>query len=335
MREVVPGSDNVRFRNGSAAILYIKSLDKFIVRPTSAANFHNKFMLTNYDTSFSINKIRPFFLAPYILKLFDTIDEDLPKSYISQTDVSPEIAVSDDILYLSVSPSTTFGRSRLLNIPIGADYESAPKTKQWVTFPPISTPNAIKYKNVYLRSPKFIGNDFLGYAPERLIIFYRTSGISDDSGEWIRIPYNEDLSSIIASSQIQFSVAFDVLGMNGLANRLYGICLLYEDAKQDYHYYPSSEKSNMQENIVAWKQVRSWESSIPNLKISLYDANNNSLILEDTTNIQENGIFEYSLDNGFTWNSWNSSLSSVGYYIRYKANNLPGNVVIKAYISLA
>jgi hypothetical protein len=191
--------------------------------------------------------------------------------------------------------------------------------------------NALSYSNVYVKCPNFIGSDALGFNPDRLVIYYRTgtADISDDKNTWKLVPRNGDLSDITVSDQIQFSVAFDVFGTFGLYNRLQGICFTYNDNQQDDHYLASLEESNIANNQIVWIQVKSWNGNIPELKINIYNNETNSLLIDDTTTVQTQGTFEYSEDQGVTWDPWDATKNAIGNYIRYTANSLPANINVK------
>jgi hypothetical protein len=182
---------------------------------------------------------------------------------------------------------------------------------------------------------KFLGSDSLGYTPERVKLYYRTTGIGNDSGTWLDVPENGDMSQVVVGNEIQFALAWDVLGLLAAANRVYGLVFTYEDGSQDIHYQPSVAESNIANNIFAWRQVRLWGSNIPNLRIRLYNDDTNYLIIDDDTLTESQGTFEYSSNNGSTWNPWNDTQDTIGNYIRYTANSLPANTRIRALLTLA
>jgi hypothetical protein len=166
--------------------------------------------------------------------------------------------------------------------------------------------------------------------PEKMVVYYRTTGIANDTGEWKRVQNNSDMNSIPVADQIQFSVAFDVFGTTmGVYNRLQGICFTYNDNQQDDHYQASLEESNIANNQIVWIQSKLWNSIIPNLKISIFNNLNNSLVIDDTTAAQIHGIFEYSVNNGVTYLPWDSTQDAIGNRIRYTATALPANTNVK------
>ena len=110
---------------------------------------------------------------------------------------------------------------------------------------------------------------------------------------------------------------------------MHGICFTYNDNQQDDHYQASLEESNIANNQIVWIQAKQWNSAIPNLKINIFNNLNNSLVIDDTTAAQTQGIFEYSVNNGVTYLPWDSSQDAIGNRIRYTATALPANTNIK------
>jgi hypothetical protein len=249
-------------------------------------------------------------------------------------DTRPNYSISTDMMYV-VTGTGTSGTYIMFNVPIGADYKTATTTKQWMSFPVINTANALAYYNVMPKTPNFIGPDNIGYRPERVKLYYRTTGINDDSGTWLDVPENGDLSGITLATEIQFALAWDVLGLLGVVNRVYGLVFTYEDGSQDTRYQPSVAESDIANNIFAWRQVQAWGSNIPELRIRLYNDDTNFLITDDDTTAQSAGTFEYSSNNGSTWNAWNATQDTIGNYIRYTATSLPANTRIRALLTLS
>lgn len=337
MLDVQAGGGVTRGTSGQSVTTYIPSLDKFLCTPTQVSTGVGARISLYKFTDGPLQDIR---YGPYNTQVNNSpsswiSEKELPKHFIYNGDSFIFTAATDEMVYFMHQPAAVGTSSplsvsqTLFGVPIACDWEAAPNTKQWVTFPPIETPNAISYTTVYTKSPKFIGGDAFGYAPEQLVIYYRTSGIDDDSGKWIRLTSSGDLKDVPVASKIQFSIAFDVLGSFGLYNRLYGICLTYDKEQPDEHYQASLEESNIANNEIVWVQVKKWNSNIPNLKINIYNNLNNSLLINDTTAVQNQGTFEYSEDGGITYQAWDNTKDAIGNRIKYTANSLPANTNVK------
>lgn len=328
--EVPPGSVETSQFTGFSFVDYSPTTDRFYVQGLTTAPF-NVMNVTQYNVIgdplerqvlngvYSLNKVSSDPNRPAMFNINGT---------------RPNYAVNNDMMYV-VTGTGTSGTYILYNIPIGADYKTATTTKQWVSFPVINTNNALAYYNVQPKSMDYLGSDNLGFRAERVKLYYRTSGIGDDSGAWTEVPENGDLSTVAVASEIQFALAWDVLGLLALPARIYGLLFSYEDGSQDVHYQPSIAESDIANNIFAWRQVQLWSSNIPELRIRLYNDDTNNLLLDDDTTAEALGTFEYSSDNGSTWNAWDDTQDVIGNYIRYTATSLPANTRIRALLTLS
>lgn len=238
--------------------------------------------------------------------------------------------------WMFVIPSTvTSGLNWLYVFPFGADAYYNSTSNQHITTPKLATTNATKLYHAYVDHMEYAGDYGLGFPVESYKMWYRTSGIDDNSGAWIEIPVGADLENAAPGDYIQFKIAFDILGEICAPTRIYSICCTYEDSNQDSHYQPSLSKSSTASKIFAWKQVAAWGSNIPNMRIHLYDASNNNELLNDTVTLSSYGTWQYSTD-GTTWSSWNAAQDTVGNYIRYTATSFGySGVTVRALLTQA
>lgn len=239
---------------------------------------------------------------------------------------------TEDGWMFSIPNSTTSGQNWLYVFPFGADAFYNSTTNQHIITPKLATTGATKLHHAYVDHQEYAGTYGLGFPVESYRLWYRTSGIDDNSGAWTEISIGEDLSAAAPGSHIQFKIAFDILGEICVPTRIYSICCTYEDSSQDSHYQPSLTKSSAASRIFAWKQVSAWGSNIPDLQIRLYNADTNALVLDDTVNISGYGTWQYST-NGTVWNSWSAAADAVGNYIRYTAETLPNNITVRALVT--
>ena len=238
--------------------------------------------------------------------------------------------------WMFVIPSgTASGRNWLYAFPFGADAYYNSTSNQHITTPKLATTNATKLYHAYVDHMEYAGDYGLGFPVESYKMWYRTSGIDDNSGAWTEVPVGSDLENAAPGDYIQFKIAFDILGEICAPTRIYSICCTYEDSNQDSHYQPSLSKSSTASKIFAWKQVAAWGSNIPNMRIRLYDASNNNELLNDTVTLSSYGTWQYSTD-GTTWNSWNAAQDTVGNYIRYTATSFGySGVTVRALLTQA
>ncbi len=240
---------------------------------------------------------------------------------------------SKGILHTIASPGgSTF--NYIYPIPIDADHDYAIARNQFAMTQKFETPNNSSFYNV--RINQRIPIDFQQYrVPTGTLRAYaRTSGIEDNTGTWSRIPDNGDISAVfLPANQIQFAVTWEIASMTGVVPYVYSVEFSYEDSTQDPYYYPSLNQSSSSSRIFAFIQAQAWNSSIPNLRMRLYNASTGFLITDDTVAGSAFGTWEYSTDSAATWATWSSAADSVGNYIRYTANSLPANTIIRALLT--
>ena len=242
---------------------------------------------------------------------------------------------TEDGWMFAIPNTSTSGQNWLYVFPFGVDayYEST--SRQAVITPKLATTNASKLYHVYVDHMEYVGDYGLGFPVESYKKWYRTSGIDDNSGAWTEIATAADLEAAAVSDYIQFKIAFDIMGEICTPTRIYSITCLYEDTNQDSHYQPSLSKSSTASKIFAWKQVSSWGSNIPNMRIRLYDASNNTLLLDDNVTSSSYGTWQYSTD-GTNWNSWSAAQDTIGNYIRYTATGFGySGVTVRALLTQA
>jgi hypothetical protein len=221
-------------------------------------------------------------------------------------------------------------------IPLDADYTTALSSNQYITTTILNTPGCVQFYSVNLIVRGFFGSDTLGSSADRCKLFVRTSGILDNSGTWIEVPRNGDISTIIAAAnQIQVAVTWEVMGLSGSFPWVYGVNVTYEDGSQDSHYLPSLAQSSAALRMFAFLQAQLWGGTIPNLRIRLYNATTSALIIDDDVNSSLFGVWEYSSDGGTTWLPWSTSADVLGNYIRYTASSLPAATTIRALLTIA
>jgi hypothetical protein len=240
---------------------------------------------------------------------------------------------TEDGWMFAVPNVTTSGQNWLYVFPFAADGYYNSTSNQHIITPKLATPNATRLHHVYVDHQEYAGTMGLGFPVESYRMWYRTSGIDDNSGAWTEVPLGADLSAASPGTHIQFKIAFDILGEICVPTRIFSVCCIYEDSSQDSHYQPSLTYSSAASRQFAWKQVTSWSGNIPDLQIRLYNASTNFLVLDDTVGLSGSGDWEYSSNNGSTWAGWSAGADSVGNYIRYTADTLPNNITVKAILT--
>jgi hypothetical protein len=332
--EIPPGGSNIAYSPVRAywSIAYDKSIDR-IIASTQASGF--RCYTIKYDAS-GIQQEKLFGADLNLFKGYTAWADDYRSLFITNINAAPQFVCKDGWMFtLGTSPSTFADYNVLQAVPIGADGYYASSTNQRIITPKLFLENPLKLYRVYVNTQSRIGQAPDNFPSESYTVYYRTSGIDNNSGSWTEVPISGDLTNVSPSEYIQFMFELDVLGETCIPARINSVAVVYEtDNTQDSHYEPSSEKSSSSNREFAWKQVSSWGSNIPNLRIRMYNSSTKSKILDDTVLGSTYGIFEYST-NGTTWNSWNSTADSIGNYIRYTATELPGGINIRVLLTQA
>jgi hypothetical protein len=238
--------------------------------------------------------------------------------------------------YMFAIPITTaFAINWLFIFPMAADGFYAPLTNQRIITPKLATSDATKLYRVYVDHAEYSGSYGLGFQPEAYRIYFRTSGIDDNTGAWTEIGVNGDISGNVPGQYIQFMFELDILGEVCVPTKIYSVTCIYEDGSQDSHYLPTLTKSSVVSKIFAWQQVTLWGGTIPDMELRLFDASTNLLIFSDTTDTSAYGTWEYTLD-GTTWLPWDDTQDNIGNYIRYTATSFGySGVTVRAILTQA
>ena len=324
--EIPPmGPNNFSVFN-STNVTYVPSIDRFITTAAASCGIFKYNIYGNEEIERRIllpsSTFNTLFTRPY------------PNFIYTTHGAAPIVACENDTLYISIGGAST--QNIMFNIPIAADYQYASKTKQWAVFPKLITNNNKQFKRALVKFDNDVAPENLGFPPERVFVYYRTTGIDDDSGEWTRLENGGDMSNVAVTEQVQLAVAWDVLGSFALYPPVYGVTLVYENDSQISQYTPSISLTNVTNRVFAWRQAQTFTSTnIPTLRIRLYNSETGNLVLEDTTLSQSQGVFQYSANTGSTWNSWNATQNVANNYIKYTATALPANTLINAVITEA
>lgn len=327
MVEVPPGGTSTYLAGGALTSCEISSgIDRLVISTSGAAGIRS--YVTKYNT---------------ISDPFDHIflnDDKQQDQTLSDSGgvIHPAILAApfsiwseNGILYL-VRTGTTAALNQLYTLPIGAHWFYALNNDELLITPKFDISDSSKLYNIYINQIPKLGTDTFSIPTEPYRIYYRTSGISDNTGNWNLIDDSGDLSGI-SGTNIQFAISFKILGTTCVPARIMGLSLIYEDLSTDGRYQPSVANSNIALNRFAYRQSLPWGTNIPNMRIRLYNAVTNDLILDDTILSSSFGTWEYSDDNGSNWNVWLDTEDVVGNYIRYTADSLPGGIRVKALLT--
>lgn len=328
MVEVPPGGISTFTASAGLSSVEISDIiDRLVIMTTGG--FSARSYITQYNT-----------ISSQFDLIFLSDDRQLDQSSSDANGIPhPSIQASifsvwseNGILYMSRNSGVATS-NQIYSIPIGAHWSFANTTNQVLMTPSISTSGASKLYRVYINEIKRLGSDYLVKNPEPFKVYARTSGISDNTGSWTLLDDAGTLTSISPSTEIQFKFEFRTIGESCIPARILGLSVVYEDDTTDSHYEPSIVNSDINTNTFAYRQASLFSSNIPNLRIRLYNAVTGIPIIDDTISSSTYGVWQYSSNNGGTWNTWDNTQDVVGNYIRYVATSLPGSVRVRALLT--
>jgi len=233
---------------------------------------------------------------------------------------------------------TTAALNQLYAIPLSAHWTYAGSSPyQRLITPSLATPNASSLTRVYVNAARQLGSLTMGLPPEPFRVYYRVSGIDDDSGEWTLLDDTGSFTDNTPSSEIQLMFEFKTIGSFCIPARIYGVTVVYEDNTTDSHYQPSVAQSSISSKIFAWRFSTAFGGTVPTLRIRLYNAATGGILLDDVTNAEPEdalGTFEKSTNDGGAWSSYDTTdKANETTYIRYTPTSLADNIKVRALLT--
>lgn len=309
-------------------------IDRLILTSTGAGGTtaHHRAYITKYDASGSYVFDHTF--------MADTAQQDQSTAdssstpHVSAQGAALSVWSQQGLVYLARTGTATT-TNIMYAVPLGADWQYANGTvKQRLVTPSLDTTNASKLVRVYASQAGYLGTGGLTLPTEPIRIYYRTSGISDDSGSWTLVDQTGDLTAATPSSEIQFAIEFRLIGGLCIPNRVYNMCCTFEDNTTDSHYQPSVGQSSITSKIFAWRFSTAFGGTVPTLRIRLYNSETGGLLLDDTTTASASGTFEKSTNDGGVWGSYNTTdKANETTYIRYTPTSLADNIKVRALLT--
>lgn len=330
MTEVPPGG-TVTFAATAALnnIEYAATLDRFLVASTSGSGLRCAY-LTQYRTD---GGQMDHILLGDTKQIDQSTVDPTTTPHLTTTGSAFSFWVEGGLCY-AVRLAGAVSTSIAYVWPLGADWAYAGVTGQRVILPSLTVSNVNKFGRVFFAHAEQLGGSNLGLPTEPLRIYYRTSGIADNSGAWTLVDDTGDLSAVAVASEIQFLVEFRVMGFLGIPSRLYAVCLTYDDTSTDSHYQPSVGVSSTTSKRFAWRHAVAFGGNVPALRIRLYDAVLGTLLLDDNTDTPT-GTWERSTNGGSSWSAWSTAdKSNETTYLRYTPASLADNIRVRAILTL-
>lgn len=307
-------------------------IDRLIITNTGAggATTCNRSFVTQYNT------ISTPFDLPFLIdsrQIDQSIADSNSVPHPNQNGAALSVWSEAGLAYLARA-GTTSATNLVYAIPLGADWDFASgSVKQRLITPALSTTNATKLKRALVANENYIGGNGLRLPLESFRLYYRTTGISDDSGSWTLLDNTGDLASATPGSQIQFMFEFRTAGTFCIPARIFGVTCLYEDNTTDSHYQPSVTFSSTSSKQFAWRFSTAFGSTVPRLKIQLFDAVSGGTLVTDDT-VTAAGTWEKSTNDGGAWGAYNTTdKGNDTTYIRYTPASLADNIKVRALLT--
>lgn len=243
--------------------------------------------------------------------------------------------VEDGWLFVLYSSVTTAAINSVSAYPLAADWDFQSKVPNRIICPKITLGESPKeLYRVLVNDMENLGSEKFGIAPEAYKLQVRISGIDDNTGSWIDVPQNGDLSGLNATTKIQFGFQFRTIATILLPARVFSLALVYEteeDLPPQYRW--NFADYNASNGTVGWVQKTLFGATPGTHTINFYRSDTNQLVLTQVSTGTTSGTFE-------NWNgsAWVAGLGAdtVGRRRRFVPSaSLPASVDLYAEITVA
>jgi hypothetical protein len=328
--EIPPGSSTTFALTSLLNVIEIAgSIDRLIVLTTGAAGIKN--YVTRYPAVAGDQFDRFFGIDD---KQQDQSTAD-PNSAIHFNTASQITSVwSENGIAHIIKHGTSAALCQMYALPLGAHWYYASSTNQRVITPSISTPDCISFRRMMMSVVDHLGSEEYRIPTSSILSYYRTNGITDNSGGWTALGQDGDLSGLSPSANIQFMFEFSTISLLCIPGRIMSVAVLYDDYSTDAHYQPSAGKTILASKQFAWRFSTAFNTVVPTLRVRLFDAVTGGLLLDDKT-LSPSGTWEKTTDGGSNWVAYNTTdKGNETTYIRYTPATLPDNVRVRALLTL-
>ncbi len=304
------------------------TVDRLIVLTTGAAGI--KHYVTKYPQAAGDQFSRFFGLDD---KQQDTSlsDSNAPIHFNTASQVT-SVWSQNGIAHI-VKHGATAALCQMYALPLGAHWSYAASTNQRVITPEIATPDCSSFRRMLTSVVDHVGSEEFRIPTASTFSFYRTSGITDNTGSWTQVPEDGDLSGLSPSPSIQFMFEFTTISLLCVPGRIMSLAVLYDDFSTDPHYQPSSAKTVEANKQFAWRFSTAFGSAVPTLRVRLFDAVSGGLLVDDDS-VTQSGTWEKTIDDGDNWVSYDSTdKTNEITYIRFIPDTLPDNIKVRALLT--
>lgn len=291
MSEVPPGSANTNVGVGSFTSLDIsQSLDKLVLVGTPGTG--PSIYITDFYADASQMDRRAGCMTTQMVSANRDTDSPIWVHFVSGS--TPFLWVEDGWLFWVYSQAVTTNQNAFSAYPLAADWEFQADVPNRVILPRIdlgATP--AKLYRVLVNAMQNLGGSTMGVAPDAYRVQVRTSGINDNSGAWVDVPPDGDLSGISTAASIQFALQFRTAGVVMLPARVLSLALVYEtDDALPSQYQWNFADFDTANGTFAWVQAALFGATPGVHTINIYRADTNALVLTQASTGTTNGAFE-------------------------------------------
>ncbi len=327
--EIPPGSvSTFPLTNALNVIEIADAIDRLIVLTTGATAF--KHYVTKYP-QVAGDQFSRFFGLDDKQQDQSLADPNAPIHFNTASQVT-SIWSENGIAHI-VKHGATAALCQMYALPLSAHWSYAESTNQRVITPELFTPDCSSFRRMLTSVVDHLGSEEFRIPTASIFSFYRTSGISDNTGSWTQLPEDGDLSGLSPSTSIQFMFEFTTISLLCVPGRIMSLAVLYNDFSTDSHYQPSSGKTVEASKQFAWRFSTAFGSTVPTLRIRLYDAISGGLLVDDDS-VTQAGTWEKTTDDGSNWAAYNSSdKGNETTYIRFTPDTLPDNIKVRALLT--
>ena len=235
-----------------------------------------------------------------------------------------------------VKHGVTTALSQMYALPLSAHWTYAATTNQRVITPSLYTPDCVQFRSVAFSHDDALGTSEFSMNTEAFRVYVRISGIDGNTGEWTLVDADGDLAGLSGAPRIQFMFEFSTIGVFCIPARIMSLTVIYDDTATttDSHYQPSIGLSNTTSKRFAWRFSTAFGGTVPTLRIRLYNALTNDLLLNDYTTSTNSGTWEKSTNSGGAWGAYNTTdKGNETTYIRYTPASLGDNIKVRAVLT--
>lgn len=226
----------------------------------------------------------------------------------------------------------------LYNLPMSADWEYASTTNCRVVLPVMTLTGFAAFVAAYISQVEVIGGKTgtnLGVEPGAIRLYYRTSGISDNSGSWNLLDYSGNMSSVGVSATIQAMVEFRIATAVCMPARLTRVCFEGTGATTDSHFQFSQKNSSLASKQFSFRYSTAFGTTVPTLYMRIYDGVTGSLLVSDDS-VTQAGTWEKSTNGGSSWGAYNSTdRANETTYLRFTPASIADNVNAQPVLGLS